>query len=439
MLTDYQTEEPETGASNSSSQVPWNLSVLTLDVAFFSFGMAMLDQNTVLPVMMHHLGATDLFIGGFAALRFLAFSLPQLPVAWAMHGRSRQKPFLAVMAAITRLPLFTLPLFLLRANTESGSRIALAAAAALLIIWTMGDGLGYVPWMEIVARAFTNKTRGRFFAATQLCAGVGSAIIALKVVHRILQSSSLPYPSNYAVLTLISAAMFAVSLVGVLLIREPKRLHTRVSDEILPPVEYCRRLPTLLRANKIFSKLAIVQLLIGIGGAAAPFYVLYAAAHFHLNDSWSGTYQMAESLGVILCIPLWTWLSEKFGGAVAARGLALACFLTPLLAIFLGGTSPVIFGLVFLLMGGSLNWGLWIVLNHYLLTIVSEKERTVYIALLNLLALPYALYPFLGGLLTRNGHLISIGGIPFLFLITAVGTGLGFIWALSLPSKQMEH
>src|SRR5437763_275738 len=74
---------------------------------------------------------------------------------------------------------------------------------------------------HVVPRTFTDRTRGRFFATTQLLSGVTAVVIAGFVVHSVLSSASIPYPRNYALLAALSTAMYLVSLIGVLAIREP--------------------------------------------------------------------------------------------------------------------------------------------------------------------------------------------------------------------------
>ena len=85
-----------------------------------------------------------------------------------------------------------------------------------------------------------------------------------------------------------------------------------------------------------------------------------------------------------------------------------------------------------------MDWGLWIVLNHYLLTHTPEKERPAYIALFSLLAVPASLYPLLGGLMVPNQHLLTLYHVPVLFVCTALFTGVGFLLAQRLeePDRQ---
>lgn len=427
---------PETGDRFAPGQVRWNLGALMLDVTFFSLGMAFLDATAVIPLLMERLGAGGPVIGAFAALRSIAFSGLQIFVAHRTHGQIRQKPWLAFVATVTRLPLLLMPFLLWRAADSSASRqFALWATILIMTIWALGDGLGYVPWMEIVARAFSDRTRGRFFASTQLVSGIVSVAVAALIVQRLLHSSSLPYPHNYAVLAMIAALMYQISLLGVLMIREPPPPDSLKTAPVIPPLSvYFRRLPKLILGEPVFARLAAIQLLVGFGSAAAPFYVLYATRHFGLGDEWGGRYQTLLAVSVVLLMPAWTFLSEKRSPASAVRGVALACMLTPLLALAVGKLSPVLFGLVFLLMGGSLGWGMWIAMNHFLLTHIAEEERSIYVALLNFLFAPSALYPFLGGLLVQKDRFVEIGGIPLLFMLTAGVTAAGFLLSLRLRS-----
>ncbi len=408
-----------------------------LDVTFFSLGMAFIDMSAILPLLLDRLGASGVLIGAFAAIRFLAFSLFQILVAYATHNRTRQKPILSWVATTTRLPLLALPWFLWHAADSHAARLtALWATIILLTIWALGDGLGYVPWMEIVARAFTDKTRGRFFAVTQLASGVISIAIAAFIVRSVLAASGLPFPFNYALLAGIAVLMFQISLIGVLLIREPPAPSTAETEPLPPLGSYLYRLPSVLRANPIFARLALVQLLVGFGAASAPFYVLYATSRFRLGDEWGAYYQVMQALGVVVLMPAWALISERRSAATSVRCVALTCLLTPLLALTIGRVSPWLFGLVFLLMGGSLNWGLWITFNHYLLTHVRKQERSLFIALLSLLFMPSALYPYFGGLLVQHKSMVSIGGIPVLFVVTAVIVAIGAALAWALPAPD---
>ncbi len=426
------TQEPHTPNSFS---VRRNFAVILLDVAFFALGMALLDPNAVLPLLMRNLGASGVLIGAFAALRSLGLNVVQIFVAYATHNRPRQLPPLLYAATITRLPLLAMPYFIYHAgDSDSARTVAKWAVVLIMAFWALGDGLGYVPWMEIVGRSFTERTRGRFFGATQILSGIGSIVIAGFLTSRILDPNFLAFPTNYALLSALSALMFFISLVGVFLIKEPPAPHIAPEVNRPPLSAYFRRLPKMLRENPVFARLACVQLLASFGSASAPFYVLYAVQRFGLSDKWGATYQIMQAASIILLSPLWTAISERRGAATAVRAVVLAHLLTPLIALTVGRISPFAFCLVFLMMGGSLGWGMWIAASHYLMSQVDANERPIFIALANLIVAPSALYPIIGGLFAAKDKLILISGVPVLFVLTSLVVGVGFVVARKLPN-----
>ncbi len=418
-----------------------NLTALTLDVTCFCIGLAFLDSSAVLPLLLQRLGATGPLIGAFAMLRALTFSLSQIFVAYVTQGRQRHKPPLAWIAGLTRLPLLALPYLLLHAtDSRFGQMVALFATFALLGVWSLGDGMGYVPWMEIVARSFSERTRGRFFSTTQTIAGLVSVGTAGLLVFPILQARGLPFPKNFAILAALFAFFMMVSLLGVLLIHEPPAPETDAPDAArLTFRDYFSRLPAVLRDNPSFTRLSNVELLVMAGAAAQPFYVLEAKARFHLSDSWGGIYQALMAISVVAMMPLWTYLSERRNPASAVRGVALGCLLTPILALTVGRISPALYGLVFLTLGGSLGMGMWTVINHYLLSLADDAERPLLVGLLNLRSTPVAFYPLLGGLLVSRNPAVGLlkwHDAPILFVLVAVVVAIGFGFALRLPEPQ---
>jgi MFS family permease len=437
-MTDAEQPENRYPGEPDPEQVRWNYGVLVLDVTGFAIGMAFLDFSAVLPLLMKNLGADGALIGQFATVRSLCFNLVQVFVAYATHGILRQKPILAWIATLLRLPLLLLPWFIFHAaDSPDAQRAALWATVLILSFWALGDGLGYVPWMEIVARAFSHRTRGRFFATTQLLSGIISIAVAALFVQNVLGSKSFPYPLNYALLAGQCALFMHISLIGIYLIKEPPIPAYALNPKPRPPLAaYFRQLPVLMRTNPIFLRLSIIQLLLGFGSAAQPFYVLYATQFFGLDDRWGGRYQVFLAVGIVALMPVWAWLGEKRGSSTAVRGVALACLLTPICAFTVGSVSPWAYGIVFLLMGGSLGWGMWIVLNQFLLAHVSEDERPIFVALLNLIFVPSAFYPTLGGLLVANKQLLTLAGIPILFILASTVIFIGCVLAFRLPEPN---
>ena len=431
----------EPSVTQTPQQVKRNLFALLLDVISYWVGAAFTDPMTVLLVLMHRLGATPTVLGLCIALRFTAQYGVQVFVAYFIHGEPRQKPFLVWAVGLSRLPMVALPFMIYHADTHQGRAIALWGTIGVLTLVGLGEGLGCVPWTEIVARAFDTKTRGRFFSAAQTSAGVLNILIAWLLVTRFL---ALPYPLNYTLLVGLSAFMFQLSTLGLLLIKEPLGSRSSIKPSERPPLrEFLAELPNMIRADKTFGRLVVIQLFVNSGWAALPFYVTYATHKFGLRDDWAGSYQLLQAISVALLMPLWALLSERKGPAMAVRGVAFVCMITPVIALTVGSFSPWNFGLVFLLTGGSLTaGGIWVVMQHFLLTHTEEEERPKYVALLNLLNLPSALFPLLGSALVIHAaagdRFVMIGKVPVLLVVTAVTVSIGFFLSLRLSSSDDE-
>ncbi len=415
-----------------------NLIVLTLDLCMCAMGLAFLDANAILPLLLHRLGATGIVIGLFAGGRVLAFNLPQLFAARRLAGKPHVKPWFFTIAVITRVPMLIVPWLIWHSEDDQLHRtIALVFTIVLIMIWSVGDGLCNVPWMEIIARSFSNRLRGRWFTGTQLITGLLAISAATLIVHPALQAQSLPFPENYALLALLSALMFQVSLIGVGLIKEPPPVEHE-SEPLPEGVGFLKHLPQLVANNPIFARLATIQLLSGFGAASAPFYVLYARYHFHVGDSWGAAYQAVQAGGLIVLLPLWNLLGERRGQNTAVKGVTTACMLAPAIALTVGRLSPWLISPTFAMLGGSLDWGLWIVLNHYLLSHVDGANRPVYVALFSLLFVPSALFPVIGGTLVHRSQFTMIGPFPLLFVITLAVTFAGFLVARGLPNPGQD-
>ncbi|HLJ57872.1 MAG TPA: MFS transporter [Chthonomonadaceae bacterium] len=413
-----------------------NLFALLVDVISYWVGAAFTDPMTVLQILLVRLGATPAIIGGSIALRFALQYGVMVFVAYVVHGKPKQKPFLVWAVGLSRLPMVALPFVIYHSDTVGGKTIALWVTIGVLAFVGLGEGLGGVPWTEIVARAFDSKTRGRFFACAQIAAGVLNILIAWQIVTKIL---GLSYPLNFTMLIGLSALMFQISTLGLLLIMEPPDHASRPASPPRPPLrEYLAELPKMISADKTFARLVLIQILVNSGWAALPYYAPFALSRFHLHENWGGTFQLLQAISVALLMPVWVFLSEHRTPAAAVRGVALACTITPIIAITIGLRNPYYFSTVYLLTGGTLTaGGIWVVMQHFLLSHTEEDKRPKAIALLNLLNLPSAMFPLLGSALVYTNaagqmHFVLLFHRPLLWILVAIVSGIGFLCSLRL-------
>jgi len=142
-----------------------------------------------------------------------------------------------------------------------------------------------------------------------------------------------------------------------------------------------------------------------------PFYVVYAKTELGVPDQMAGIYIWAAVLAGAPLSLLWGHINDRRGPRAVLRGACALAIAPPLLAVLVpaaahlaGGPFPAVeralpylFAVVFLA-GGSTRGSLWMGSNNYLYELATHEERHRYIALLNTLAAPRALFPLAIGL-----------------------------------------
>jgi MFS family permease len=186
-----------------------------------------------------------------------------------------------------------------------------------------------------------------------------------------------------------------------------------------------------------FRCMVIVQLLLGIGFMAQPFYVGHAQITLQVPAWFSGVFVWAATIGAIVGSLTWGLLSDHYGSARVIRGVSWVVFLAPVTAIivpYLGLSAPTsyyAYALVFALDKAAVN-GIWLGFINYVLELVAEKERPCYIGMTAVLTAPMIIMPFLGGLL--------LNFVPYevVFALTASGGLLGWFWARHLAEPRWQ-
>ncbi len=445
-MTNHSLNEPE--FDREPVQVRKNLIAFLVDVIFYWLAAAFTDPLTVLVTLMAKLGASPSLLGLSIALRFVGQYGVQVFVAYFMQGKQRQKKFLVCAVGLARLPMLILPYLIMHAGDSPQARTtALWATIVILSLVGLGEGLAGVPWAIMLARAFSNKLRGRFLTGAQIAAGVLTILISTFFVRSILpdetvtkEAANIASFHGFSILILLSAIMFQISTVGLMMIQEPDIPLSCPNSPRIPSLrEYVSLLPKKLKQDKTFAKLVKVQFFLSAGWAAYPYYAPYALHKFKLADNWAGTFQLLQALSIALLMPVWNFLMEKRNEADAVKGVSLICLLTPIYALLFGHLNAYYFGVVFLMTGGTLaSGGMWLVINHFVLTHSSEEERPMLVALLSLLNLPAAIFPLAGSLLIQDKVFLEYRGVPVLLVLMTIVIGIGFVKSLQLKPEEVR-
>ncbi|MCD6521033.1 MAG: MFS transporter [Anaerolineae bacterium] len=377
--------------------------------AFLALGTALTQPSTVINAFIADLTGSTSWVGGLSTVLSIASTIPQLFVARWIEPRPRKKPLLLVAIYLRTLSWGTLAWLIFFIGAAHPMLLAWTLVG-LLAIFSIGGGLGGVPYTHIIGRVIPPDKRGAFFGGRQALSGplaIGAALLAQRVL------TDLPYPNNYALLFGLAALSLFIASVGFWIIPEEPEKHAK--KQVSPWTEYLQQLRTTTRQMK---GLIAVQVLTGFSLMALPFYIVYARQELGAPASAIGWFTLVQVVGGTLANLLWARLVDRFSSWHMVTTCAIISALTPLLAIALSplgwkGMLPILF-----LTGATAN-GRTVGFPSALLEIAPPAELPTYTAVNTILALPIGFLPMGAGIFL---HYLSY---PALFALASLGTGIG--------------
>jgi MFS family permease len=401
------------------------------DYVFFRVGMAFLDSTTVLPALVRQLTTSASLVGLVSATSRGMWMLPQLVAANYVTGKARKKLYLVVPAIVGRP--FTW-LFALLLVLGLGRRPLLLYGALVLwaaIFW-LCDGLASVPWFHLVRKTLPPERRGRLFGLGQALGGV-LAVGAGFVVRHLLSRRGPPFPTNYAWLFFLSGTAFLISVGWILVVKEDPEPSTGTR---LPWRAYLPRLSTLLRRDADFRLVTLVRLLLGAGGMAAPFYILYATEDLGLSGESIGFFISVQVGASVLLGLLMGYISERAGSKRVIQLSTIMGLMSPVGALSIPRLMPAsgvgflwAYASVFVGLQGVMS-GMMLGFMNFVMEIAPREDGPTYVGLANTLGALLLAYPLLGGILLER---ISY---PGLFTATALIISLALLLAVRLREPQ---
>lgn len=420
------------------ANLPWNFGVNLVDAMFYSLGLNMVSQATIMPLLVSELTTSKIAIGLIPATYSVSFLLPQILTANYTGTLRRQKPFLLPLAFLgERLPYLLIGLIVWRLAVPSPV-LALVAFFTLWATTAASNGTITPAWYSMIAKVIPVQRRG-------LWSGLGHSLGALlgiagaALAARILAGWS--YPDSYALCFVLAFASVMVSFVGLALTREPASptVKPRTSQR-----HYLRQLPTLLRRDGNYVRFLISQSVANLGAMAGGFLMVYGKEHIP-----GAVEQVGLLTGILIGSQavmnlVWGMVADRKGHKVVLCVAALfmaAAALTALAATTLPGTapdeasgSPAWLWVAFALLGTSTS-GSAVSKMNIILEFCAPEDHPTYIGLTHTLLAPAMLAPVLGG------WLATWAGYRGLFVAAVAVSLLGaalLAWWVREPRQATE-
>ena len=413
-------------------EVRRNFTLSVFNGAAFNFAERLIDPPLVLTWFVSQLTDSNLLIGLVAPLGNAGWFLPQIFVSTRLQRMERKMPTYTLAAAIR-----TAAWILLAATVwlVDDPHLLLLAFFLLYGAARLSAGLAGLSFFDVTAKTIPPQRRGRLFSIRQFLGGL-QGLGAGWIVKAVLNSPSLPFPHGHAVLFGLYCAVMVPALLAFISIREPPG---ETVQETLTVGEQIRRARKILWQDWVYRRFLATRLVLGLASVALPFYGLYAKEVLGAPAGMVGLYVAVRVAAQLLFNLPWGWLSDRRGNQLALRIQSLGNGMTALLALVLVGTVsffhpqgdwlPYLVLPLFVL-DGALRPSQVLTGSNFLLELVPDAERPLYLGFSNTLMGVITLLSGMGGLV------VDLLGFAGLFVVALTLCLVGYGLARGLPEPR---
>jgi hypothetical protein len=418
----------------SKSEVQRSFLLTVFNGAVFNFAKRLIDPPLVLTWFVSRLTSSNFLIGLVTPLGNSGWFLPQIFISARIQRMQRKMPnyTAAAVARVFCWLLLVAALWLL-----DDPVLLLASFFVLYTVASLGAGLAGLTFFDVLAKTIPAWRRGSLFAWRQFLGG-GLALGAGWIVKTVLNHSALPFPRGHAFLFALYCVLIAPAMGAFIAVREPAG---GTIAELVTVGEQLRRARQLLVEDHVYRRYIAAQLSLTMAIIALPFYGVYARNVLGAPEGMVGVYVTTRVVSQLLFNLPWGSVSDRHGNRLVMRLLSLGKGLAALLALALvaavgllhpqGAWLPYSVLPLFFLEGAT--WPAHVLTgSNFLLELVSEAERPLYLGLSNTLKGMALMISAMGGLLV---DLFGFAG-PF-----ALSLGLcvaGYVLTMGLPEPRSK-
>ena len=393
---------------------------------FLALTMSMLDLNTVFPALVSELTESKALFGLLYSIMLGAPLVFNLVFSHVLKTRPYKKKYL-LLGIYMRSAAFLGMALSTWLWGVSNPKLAMTTFFFWVFLFSISAGFAGIAYADVMGKVLAGAQRTRLYAVKQFFGSV-AAFGGGFVIAGLFKPGALAFPNNYALSLGIGFIGLAVASIGFFGIREPMS-----PSPVRQPqgfLAYVRQVPGIIKADKTFRRFILIENMASFSVMALPFYMLLAKERFPEAGSYLGPYLLVQVTGTVLSSFVWGRIAARAAARVIVRSCIFMGAAVPLIAILLIRTNPVLYGIVFFLIGFIIS-GRRIGLEPYLLDIAPEESRTEYLGIRGSLNILSVILPFAGGLLISR-----IGFEPTFVLVSAIMVLAGL---LARNQETMAH
>ncbi|HZQ05668.1 MAG TPA: MFS transporter [Anaerolineae bacterium] len=393
----------------------WNFCALVLDGATFSFALALLSQNTILPYFLSFLTTQPFIIGLFSATYAFGIFFPQLLGARLVSGKRFRKRYVFWIACAERVGILFIALSA-QWTGVLGSNLTLIVFFIAFGLFSTTLGLIGPAYGDFVAKNILRQ-RGLFWGALQLVSG-GMGLSASLLAQRFLDALS--FPGGFQWCFWIA---FAFSFISLFFIANYREIPFPEVAPTEPLMQIVRSIPQLLQRQKNYRSFILSRSIIALGTMGIGFMTVYAVQAYQLSAASVANFTLILVVAQSASSLLWGWVGDHWGFKRVMEISALAAFGTMLMMFV--STQEWMFSAAFALVGGSLS-ATQTADPNLTYELAPPLETSRFIGVTNSILAPLLIAaPLIGGFLARAWS------YPAVFVLAAALSILGFIATLT--------
>jgi hypothetical protein len=354
----------------------------------FTASEALLDPTLVLVTFVGSLTNSPLLMGLVLPIRAGLLTFPQLLVSGWIQNLPHKLTF---YRWITFLRILCWGLIALTINLI---RDPLWLVVSFFIVFTVScftNGLGGLPYMEVIGKTIPSERRGEFFALRMGIGGLGGIFSSILVRWVLDPASPLTFPHNYGLLSFLYFLGASSACLLYNNIREP------IDHSVLPRQTLrvqIQRAIVILKRDSTFKKFMIMNSTLIWAGAATPFFAIFVQQELNGNKGFIGIYLAVLTAANLVANAFLGKISRKVGyrkimllSVICGCIMSLAVLLLAVLAkpLNISAQFASFYLIPVFILSGFRNVGLEVGGNSLMLEIAPLEERSLYIGFTNTL------------------------------------------------------
>lgn len=380
------------GFEQSASQVKVVCFAYVWHGFFLAITLSMLDLSTVFPALVSELTESKVLFGLLYAIMVGAPLIFNLIFSHYLMSHQYKKKFLLIGIYLRSAAFLGMALSTWFFGADN-PRLAIYTFFIWVLLFSISAGFAGIAYADVMGKVLPSQRRARLYAVKQFFASV-AAFAGGMIIAGLFKSGNLAFPGNYTLTLTIGFIGLAAASIGFFFIHEPASPVLSSQNQSL--LSYIRHVPQIIKKDKQFRRFIILENMASFSVMILPFYMIFAKDTFQSSQQYLGQYLLIQVAGTVLSSFVWGYLASRTESRVVVRSCIYLESTIPIIAILLAQTNPMLYSIVFFLIGFVIS-GRKIGFEPYLLDIAPDDQRTVYLGIRGTLNIFSVILPVVSG------------------------------------------